>query len=104
MTDTLRLPTAPKLEMPTYNYIAHPLAAMFPMIEGTAFEELKGDIAANGIHQPIVLYQGQILDGRNRYAAAKAGGHAFVPDNFKTFDGTLAEAEAFVISTNFHRR
>ena len=77
---------------------------MFPMIEGTAFDELKGDIAANGIHQPIVLYQGQILDGRNRYKAAKAAGHAFTPDNFKAFEGTLAEAEAFVISTNFHRR
>ena len=27
------------------SFIAHPLANMFPMIEGNAFEELKRDIA-----------------------------------------------------------
>src|SRR5262245_4951694 len=86
------------------NLIAHPLANMFPMIEGAEFANLKADIAANGIHQPIVLYQGQILDGRNRYKAAKEVGYKFKPENFKTFEGSLGEAEAFVISTNVHRR
>jgi hypothetical protein len=88
----------------TPDYLPHPLAGMFPMIEGAEFANLKADIAANGIHQPIVLFQGQILDGRNRYKAAKECGHKFKPDNFKLFEGTLAEAEAFVISTNVHRR
>src|SRR5262245_33949343 len=86
------------------NLIAHPLANMFPMIEGAEFANLKADIAANGIHQPIVLYQGQILDGRNRYKAAKEVGRKLGPENFKTFEGDLAAAEAFVISTNVHRR
>src|SRR5215475_3644243 len=86
------------------NYIAHPLANMFPMIEGNAFEELKRDIAAQGILEPIRLYQGMILDGRNRYAAAKAVGHKFTLANFVQWVGTLAEAEAWVVSTNFHRR
>jgi ParB-like chromosome segregation protein Spo0J len=86
------------------NYIAHSLANMFPMIEGTAFEELKHDIAAQGILEPIRLYQGMILDGRNRYAAAKACGHQFTLDDFVQWEGTLAEAEAWVISTNLHRR
>ena len=44
------------------SFIAHPLANMFPMIEGSAFEELKRDIAAQGILEPIRLYQGMILD------------------------------------------
>jgi len=48
------------------SFVAHPLANMFPMIEGSAFEELKRDIAAQGILEPIRLYQGMILDGRNR--------------------------------------
>ena len=64
-------------------FVAHPLANMFPMIEGQAFEELKRDIAAQGILEPIRLYQGMILDGRNRYAAAKAVGHKFTsPTSF----------------------
>src|SRR5262249_39124543 len=86
------------------SFIAHPLANMFPMIEGNAFEELKRDIAAQGILEPIRLYQGMILDGRNRYAAAKACGHTFTVDDFVQWEGTLAEAEAWVISTNMHRR
>src|SRR6516165_1140406 len=86
------------------SFIAHPLANMFPMIEGNALEELKRDIAAQGILEPIRLYQGMILDGRNRYAAAKACGHQFSLDDFVQWEGTLAEAEAWVISTNLHRR
>src|SRR6516165_3106069 len=86
------------------NFVAHPLANMFPMIEGSAFDELKRDIAAQGILEPIRLYQGMILDGRNRYAAAKACGHQFSLDDFVQWEGTVAEAEAWVISTNLHRR
>ena len=85
-------------------FVAHPLANMFPMIEGNAFEELKRDIAAQGILEPIRLYQGMILDGRNRYAAAKAVEHKFTVDDFVAWEGTPAEAEAWVVSTNFHRR
>jgi|SRR6516165_7142801 ParB-like chromosome segregation protein Spo0J len=87
-----------------FDFIAHPLAATFPMIEGTALEDLKRDIAARGIIEPIRLYQGMILDGRNRYAAAKAVGHKFSGKNFVEWQGTPTEAEAWVISTNFHRR
>ena len=74
-------------------FVAHPFANMFPMIEGNAFEELKRDIAAQGILEPIRLYQGMILDGRNRYAAGKAAGHHFTLDDFVEWEGTLAEAE-----------
>jgi len=106
MTILQRLPAAPQLEPATdyMNLVAHPLANLFPMIEGAEFAALQANVAENGILQQIVLYQGQILDGRNRYKAAKACGHTFKPENFKQFTGTLAEAEAFVISTNVHRR
>ena len=86
------------------SFVAHPLANMFPMIEGNAFEELKRAIAAQGILEPIRLYQGMILDGRNRYAAGKAVGHSFSVDDFVQWEGTPGEAEAWVISTNLHRR
>jgi hypothetical protein len=86
------------------NLIAHELASLMDLIEGRAFEDLKADIAKQGILQPIVLYEGKILDGRNRYRAAKAVGHKFVGANFEVFDGDLAAAEAFVFSVNAQRR
>jgi ParB-like chromosome segregation protein Spo0J len=102
MTNVAKLPAA---EGPTFlDYVAHPLANMFPMIEGRESENLKESIAKSGILEPITLFQGMILDGRNRYAAAKAVGHPFTAKDFKEWTGTLAEAEAYVISTNLHRR
>src|SRR5215475_3644254 len=44
------------------------------------------------------------LKNKNRYAAAKAVEHKFTLANFVQWVGTLAEAEAWVVSTNFHRR
>src|SRR5262249_27318002 len=100
-----KAPPAPRLETPpTYEYEIHPFANMFPMIEGDEFEQLKRDIAKKGIHQPIVVVAGKILDGRNRYKAGREVGHRFTPENFKPFTGNEAQAKAFVISTNIHRR
>jgi hypothetical protein len=79
---------------PTYDYVAHPLANMFPMIEGQEFENLKTSIAKSGILEPIRTYQGMILDGRNRYFAGKEVGHKFTAKDFKEWNGTLAEAGA----------
>jgi hypothetical protein len=45
-----------------------------------------------------------ILDGRNRYKAATEVGHQFTSKDFVEWTGTPAEAEAWVISTNFRRR
>jgi len=47
----------------------HELANVFPMLQQTELESLAADIRANGQRHAITLYQGKILDGRNRYAA-----------------------------------
>jgi ParB-like chromosome segregation protein Spo0J len=95
MTDTLDLA----------NLEAHPFADLFPMMTGQAFDEFVADIADKGIVTPIILYQGKILDGRNRYAAAKAAGIALDPKLHKrTFTGSEAEALDLVMSLNLQRR
>ena len=73
------------------------------LIQGKPFDDLKADIAKQGILTPSCSMRG-ILDGRNRYRAAKAVGHKFVGANFEAFEGDAAAAEAYVFSVNAQRR
>ena len=77
----------------------HPLADLFPLLEGEAFDELVEDIRVHKVREPIWLYQGKILDGRNRYRAAIAAG---VPCPTRTYEG--GDPVGFVISLNLKRR
>jgi hypothetical protein len=68
-------------------------------MSGAEFESLKADIAANGLRQPVVMHDGLILDGGNRYHACVEIG--VVPETVEFTGNNLA---AYVMSVNFHRR
>jgi len=77
----------------------HPLADVFPLIEGAEFDALVADVAKQGLLEAIVTLDGDILDGRNRYRACVAAG---VEPHFEVFEG--ADPVAFVVSKNVARR
>ena len=80
-------------------YELHPLCTLFPRIEGAEFDALVADVKANGLRESIVLHDGMILDGGNRYRACVQAG---VTPKFKEFSG--ANLVTFVLSANLHRR
>ena len=78
----------------------HKVANLFPMMQDEEFQELKKDISENGQREPIWIYQGEIIDGRNRY---KACCELNVKPITKEWSGN-GSLLSFVISLNLHRR
>ena len=81
-------------------YRAHPAADLFPMLDGARLQALADDIAVSGQREAIRLYQGAILDGRNRYAACRLAG---VVPRFETVPRHV-DPFAYVWSLNGERR
>lgn len=89
----------------------HPYADIFPLIEGNDFAGLVADVKANGLREKIVILDGAILDGRNRYLAATAAGLIDAddpPDRPMLFQRFVPSVDGdplkFVLSKNLHRR
>ena len=82
---------------------AHEYANLFPMMSQAELQELCADMQAHGYDEtaPIMLYDGKILDGRNRQLAADTVG---VNPTYAVFTGTDSEALDFVIRHNLKRR
>jgi len=79
----------------------HPVANLFPLLEGEEFDELKADIGLHGLLEPIWLApDGSILDGRNRHRACL---ELERPPTFRTYDDGGSHI-SFVLSMNLHRR
>lgn len=79
--------------------VPHQYANLFPMMTEAEVSALSADIAEHGLRHPIVLYQGQILDGRNRSLACKRAG---VEPTFTEYQGD--DPLGLVISLNIQRR
>ncbi len=81
-------------------YKTHKLANVFPLMNKDSFDELVEDIKKNGLLEPIWLYEGKIIDGRNRYKACKK---IKLKPTFRNFKGKGSPL-SFIISLNLHRR
>ncbi len=79
----------------------HSIAALFPLLNPGELDDLADDIRRQGLLEPIWLFEGKILDGRNRYRACTIAG---VEVRSKTFNGTFDEAIDFSLSLNEKRR
>jgi ParB-like chromosome segregation protein Spo0J len=77
----------------------HPLADIFPLIEGSDYDALVADIKANGLLEPIWIYEDKILDGRNRWKACK---DAKIEPKTREYKGK--DALGFIVSLNLKRR
>jgi len=80
-------------------YVVHPLAARLPTMSGPALAAFTEDVRQHGVRRPIVLLDGQVLDGRHRYHAAREVGCGYDVVDFIGDDPV-----AFVLSENVHRR
>lgn len=51
-------------------YTQHPLSAAFPPLSPDEFAALRDSISDLGVQNAITIFEGQVLDGWNRYCAA----------------------------------
>ena len=89
----------------------HPAAEMFPLMSAEEIAELAADIKTNGLRTPVVLYDGKLLDGRNRLDAMElAGVPVFDSPGRWSISVKLTELNpgddpyAAAVSLNIHRR
>jgi hypothetical protein len=77
----------------------HELACLFPLMPDDELAALADDIEANGLREPLWLYEGKILDGRNRYRACVLKDIDQRVEHYRGKDPL-----GFVVSKNLHRR
>ena len=80
-------------------YRINEIADALPMVSDVELQELADDIKANGQIESIKLWNDEIIDGRNRYAACKLAG---VDPRFETIE--VDDPVSYVTSTNVRRR
>lgn len=77
----------------------HSLSSIFPKLDDVAFQALKQDIYANGLRNPIIIKNKEVLDGQNRLRACEELG---IDPVFQEYEGD--DLVEFVLAQNLHRR
>jgi ParB-like chromosome segregation protein Spo0J len=89
------------IDTPPARPAPHPICLLIPSADDDELQDLTDDIRAHGLIDPIVLFEGMILDGRNRAAACERAG---VAPRYAQFGGGREDALILVISHNLKRR
>lgn len=90
----------------------HEFAGIFRMLVGEEKETLAANVVDKGLRERVKVYEGKILDGRNRYLVLVEEGifepevetWEERPELFERFEGTREEALDYVWSLNAERR
>jgi hypothetical protein len=83
------------------SFRVHPLALAIPPMSERERQILRESIIRDGVKMPLEIFEGKVLDGRNRlYFASELK----KPVHIKEFKGTEAEARRHVFSLNLARR
>lgn len=82
----------------------HPAAEIFPLLTEDDFDAFAEDVRVKGILEPIKLFEGMVIDGRNRYRAYVI---TKSPPNFQDVDALVKEVGGpaeYVLSLGDKRR
>jgi ParB-like chromosome segregation protein Spo0J len=80
-------------------YRVHPIAAMFPLLQGEDYEKFKASIKQQGQLEPILVQAGILLDGRNRLRACLDLG---IEPKVQEFQGS--DVGESILALNIERR
>jgi hypothetical protein len=78
---------------------AHPAALLLPAMSSTEYAELRKDLRVRGLLIPIMMYEGKVLDGRNRLRGCLDEG---ITPRFEEYAGD--DPIGYVLSMNVRRR
>ena len=84
-----------------YGYPAHPAAEAFPLMPECELKELAESIQSNGLLNPIVLYDGEVVDGRCRSLGCKMAGCEPI---YREWDGAGQSLVSWIAAQNLPRR
>ncbi|KKK54035.1 hypothetical protein LCGC14_3088780, partial [marine sediment metagenome] len=88
----------------TRTYLFHEISSYLPLMEGEEFDALVEDIRQFGQIEPTVLFEGKLIDGRNRYRACQILNIELIAREWKPSELISMSPLQFVISENIIRR
>jgi hypothetical protein len=109
---TSKTTSAQQLPRPSWRDVLpiHPAAELFPLMSEVELRELADDIEKNGLCDPVAIYDGELLDGRNRLDALALLGRDVCNAYGRPVDYCQVGHEgpfdpfAYVVSKNLQRR
>lgn len=86
----------------------HKLAEVFPTMPPEQYEAFRKDVETQGVLTPIVVYKGEIIDGRHRWAASREVGRECPTVEWEPTSTSPADIDMelwdYLVSLNAHRR